>query len=48
MSTKSLVSQFEGLAEREGFNASVRHIKTVFRSSTASPRRRISRTLSTS
>jgi hypothetical protein len=26
---KSLVSQFEGLAEREGFNASVRHIKTV-------------------
>jgi len=25
----SLVSQFEGLAEREGFNASVRHIKTV-------------------
>ena len=29
MSMKSLVSQFEGLAEREGFNASVRHIKTV-------------------
>ena len=26
---KSLVSQFEGLAEREGFNSSVRHIKTV-------------------
>jgi len=26
---KSLASQFEGLAEREGFNASVRHIKTV-------------------
>jgi hypothetical protein len=26
---KSLVSQFESLAEREGFNASVRHIKTV-------------------
>jgi hypothetical protein len=26
---KSLVSQFEGLAEREGFNASVRHIKSV-------------------
>jgi hypothetical protein len=26
---KSLVSQFEGLAEREGFNASVRHIKCV-------------------
>jgi hypothetical protein len=26
---KSLVSQFEDLAEREGFNASVRHIKTV-------------------
>ena len=26
---KSLVSQFEGLAEREGFNASVRHIQTV-------------------
>jgi hypothetical protein len=26
---KSLVSQFEGLAERDGFNASVRHIKTV-------------------
>jgi hypothetical protein len=26
---KSLTSQFEGLAEREGFNASVRHIKTV-------------------
>jgi hypothetical protein len=26
---KSLVSEFEGLAEREGFNASVRHIKTV-------------------
>ncbi len=29
MSMKSLVSQFEDLAEREGFNASVRHIKTV-------------------
>jgi len=26
---KSLVSQFEGLAERESFNASVRHIKSV-------------------
>ncbi len=26
---KSLVSQFESLAEREGFNSSVRHIKTV-------------------
>ena len=26
---KSLVSQFEGLADREGFNASVRHIKSV-------------------
>jgi len=26
---KSLVSQFEGLAEREGFNASVKHIKSV-------------------
>jgi len=26
---KSLSCQFEGLAEREGFNASVRHIKTV-------------------
>jgi hypothetical protein len=26
---KSLASQFEGLAEREGFNASVRHIKSV-------------------
>jgi hypothetical protein len=26
---KSLVSQFAGLAERESFNASVRHIKTV-------------------
>jgi hypothetical protein len=26
---KSLVSQFESLAEREGFNASVRHIKSV-------------------
>jgi hypothetical protein len=26
---KSLVSQFEGLADREGFNSSVRHIKTV-------------------
>ncbi|MGA2546939.1 MAG: hypothetical protein ABSF43_10350 [Rectinemataceae bacterium] len=26
---KSLVSQFEGLAEREGFNASVRHIQSV-------------------
>lgn len=29
MSMKSLVSQFEDLAERDGFNASVRHIKTV-------------------
>jgi len=29
MSMKSLVSQFEDLSEREGFNASVRHIKTV-------------------
>lgn len=29
MPMKSLVSQFEGLAEREGFNASVRHIKSV-------------------
>jgi len=26
---KSLISQFEGLADRDGFNASVRHIKTV-------------------
>jgi hypothetical protein len=26
---KSMISQFEGLADREGFNASVRHIQTV-------------------